>query len=201
MKVYTKTGDKGTTSLYDGNRAPKYIIIFKLLGEIDELSSRIGMLSVHSKKVLLENDMKFYDILRKIQRTLQDFNSYIATVEQKNKKLPNIEPDLVSELEEYIDRMESENSKLTKFILPGVTLADAQSHLCRTQARTSERTLCELLNTSEILTVRKKGNNYMSLEGFYIPDVIPKYMNRLSDFFFVFARYICKIQGVEDYSM
>lgn len=201
MKVYTKTGDKGTTSLYDGNRAPKFIIIFKLLGEIDELSSRIGMLTVHSEKILENDDMKLSDVLRKVQRTLQDFNSYIATVEQKNKKLPNIEPDLVNELEEYIDKMESENSKLTKFILPGVTLSDAQAHLCRTQARTSERTLCELLNTSEILTVRKKDSNYMSLEDFYIPDVIPKYMNRLSDFFFVFARYICKIQGVEDYLM
>ena len=147
MKVYTKTGDQGETSLYDGSRAPKYAINFEVLGEIDELSSRIGMLCAYM------TDKK----LRKIQRTLQDFNSHIATIDQESKRLPELSPDLVTELEASIDEMEKENTKLTKFILPGVTNFDAQAHLCRTQARKAERALAVLHSTSEVLVVTKKG--------------------------------------------
>jgi cob(I)alamin adenosyltransferase len=173
MKIYTKTGDGGQTSLYDGSRALKSSISFQVLGEIDELSARIGLLCSHLPETL---------ILRKIQRTLQDFNSHIATIDKKNKKLPDLSEDLVTELEKSIDEMEKTNTKLTKFILPGVTESDAIAHLCRTQARKVERYLIEL-----------KNQNVTD-----IPTIIFPYMNRVSDFFFVFARWICHTSGKQD---
>lgn len=173
MKIYTKTGDAGNTSLYDGSRAPKFSVVFQVLGEIDELNSRIGLLCTH---------MTDTDMLRKIQRTLQDFNSHIATIDKTNKKLPDLAESLVLELENMIDEMEKVCPKLTKFILPGVTTPDALSHLCRTQARKAERYIVDMYYSHKV----------------DIPDIIMKYMNRLSDFFFVFSRWICVKSGNTD---
>ena len=191
MKVYTKTGDTGKTSFYDGNRASKFSINFEVLGEMDELSSRIGLLCVYCPK----NTM-----LRKIQRTIQDFNTYIATVDKENKVLPPLEDNLVSEIESCIDEMELENTKLTKFILPGVILADAQAHLCRTQARKAERCVIFLQSADSVIEMTNGGKHVcLDLSEFTIPDIILKYMNRLSDFFFVFARWICRQEGHDDF--
>ena len=173
MKIYTKTVDGGQTSLYDGSRALKCSIAFQVLGEIDEFSARIGLLCAQLPDTF---------ILRKIQRTLQDFNSHIATIDKTNRKLPELSEDLVTELEKNIDEMEKTNTKLTKFILPGVTAPDALAHLCRTQARKVERYLIEL-----------KNQNVTD-----IPIIIFTYMNRISDFLFVFARWICQTSGKED---
>lgn len=173
MKIYTKTGDSGHTSFFDGSRAPKFDFAFQVLGEIDELSARIGLLCTH-----LEDT----NMLRKIQRTLQDFNSHIATIDKTNKKLPNLSENLVLELEQIIDEMEKTNTKLTKFILPGVTQADALAHICRTQSRKAERYMIQ----------------YCSTDSIVLPDCMFKYMNRLSDFFFVFARWICNSAGKTD---
>jgi cob(I)alamin adenosyltransferase len=173
MKIYTTTGDAGQTSFFDGSRAPKFSMAFQVLGEVDELSARIGLLCTHLQDTIM---------MRKIQRTLQDFNSHIATLDKTNRKLPILSDSLVSELEETIDEMEKFNPKLTKFILPGVTTADAVAHLCRTQTRKAERYLIE----------------YRMTELAELPEVMFKYMNRLSDFFFVFARWICNISGKID---
>jgi cob(I)alamin adenosyltransferase len=194
MKVYTKTGDSGETSLYDGSRAPKFAINFIVLGEMDELSSRIGMLCA-----MLGKNSKFYSDLRDMQVIIQDFNSHIATLDSEGRKLPKLSNDILSTLEENIDKIEETNTKLTKFILPGVTQSDAQAHLCRTQARKAERALNELHNSRDILTVTKAGErSHVELEQFTIPQIILQYMNRLSDFFFVLARNICVIEGVSD---
>ena len=173
MKIYTTTGDAGQTSFFDGSRAPKYSIAFQVLGEVDELSARIGLLCTHLEETYM---------MRKIQRTLQDFNSHIATIDKTNRKLPVLLDSLVTELEQMIDEMEKTNPKLTKFILPGVTTADSVAHLCRTQARKAERYLIE----------------YRMTELTSLPEVMFKYMNRLSDFFFVFARWICNSVGKID---
>ena len=172
MKIYTKTGDAGQTSLYDGSRRSKADDIFMTLGEIDELSSRIGMLCSMLK------DCTFIDVFlfRDIQRHLQDFNSHIATLNKVNKKLPVLEENWILDLENSIDKMEKDLPKLTKFILPGVTQDDSQSHLCRTQTRKAERMI--------ILLSEKYPE--------HIPTEISKYMNRLSDFFFVLSRWICQ---------
>jgi cob(I)alamin adenosyltransferase len=199
MKVYTKTGDKGITSLYDGSRRSKSDMHFEVLGSMDELSSRIGIL------VALTN--KQIPMLRKIQRTLQDFNSHIATIKKVGKRLPIFEINLVTELEEAIDEMEKINPKLTKFIIPGVNQDDAQAHMCRTQARATERSLLRLLgeykSREEKLTqINQKreldGIPLIEITTFTIPKVVLCYMNRLSDYFFVLARWLCTTKGIED---
>lgn len=183
MKVYTKTGDQGITSFYDGSRRSKSNIHFEVLGSIDELSSRIGML------VVLTNEK--IPLLRKIQRTLQDFNSHIATIYKVGKRLPIFNVNLVEELEESIDIMEKVNPKLTKFIIPGVNQDDAQAHMCRTQSRTAERNIIRLLEYY-------KNQNLSDNDTFTLPEIIICYMNRLSDYFFVLARWLCAIKNVED---
>lgn len=195
MKVYTKTGDKGTSSLYDGSRTSKDSIIFDTIGELDELTSRIGFLIT----LLTEKEENIVPILRKSQKIIQDINTIIATVKTENKVLPEITEEYITELEQYIDSFESKNSKLTKFILPGVTMMDAQAQLCRTQTRKSERFLWYLHNTEEDMSVfiGKKEEN-VSLEIINIDMNIMKYMNRLSDFFFVLGRFLCKNQGFND---
>lgn len=193
MKVYTKTGDSGETSLYDGSRAKKYSINFEVLGEIDELSARIGMLCA----LIVENDCIY--TLRKIQSILQDINSHIATIDKKNKKLPIIKQCIVDDLEMNIDIMEEKNPKLTRFILPGVCMTDAQAQLCRTQARKVERCMVKLHNSNEIIKGNKgKEEINIHLSDFEVDEVILKYMNRLSDYFFVLARWLCSINDIKD---
>lgn len=179
-KIYTKTGDKGTSMLYDGSRKSKTDIIFEVLGENDELSARVGMLISYVSD-MKESDI-FVDILRGIQGTLQVINSNIATINpEKKKNVQKINEDVVKDIEDFIDEMQNILPKLTKFILPGVSPADGQAHLCRTQARKAER-MVWTLNTNDV----------------QIDSVILQYMNRLSDFFFVLARVICMKLGKED---
>jgi len=201
MKVYTRTGDVGTSSLYDGKRIAKNTIIFDLLGELDELSCRIGMLCViipitgfmdeHNRDGLVK-------FLRDIQSGIQDINSIIATTDKEGKILPEIIPQDVLKIEEWIDFMDSYTPKLTKFILPGVRQEDSQAQLCRTQTRKVERYLWELHDTDDKLKVYNKDKEQLDLKPITIPQNITKYINRLSDFFFVLGRYLCSVQGVED---
>ena len=183
MKIYTKTGDGGMSYLYDGSRLYKDNIIFSILGENDELNARIGKLW----SVIEENDYKsFYvtlDDIRDIQSSIEIINSNIATpsfidndgIIKKKKECQTISKDMIENLEKNIDFMQKHIPKLTKFILPGVTVADSESHLCRTQTRKCERMIWSYV---------KENNNI-------IDENILVYMNRLSDFFFVLSRYIC----------
>lgn len=187
MKVYTKTGDRGTSSLYDGNRLPKDSLFFEVLGNIDELSSNVGMLCA-----LIEDGEHSLFELRRIQRVLQNVGSEIATVDRTYRTVVIISEDEASFLEESIDNMEKTNSKLTKFILPGIKQSDAQAHICRSVSRRVERSLWRLHQNSTNI-----GGN-INMEGFSVNDNILKFMNRLSDYFFVLARYLCARKGVED---
>ena len=189
MKIYTKGGDSGTTSLYDGGRALKSISNFQVIGEMDELSARVGMLCASlpvgcTMPTVIGRQIS--DILREIQRVLQDLNSYIAVAKSTKKRLPSVSETTVSILEEVIDAMEDELPKLTKFILPGVTITDSHAHLCRTQTRKVERQLVELIN---------KEDSGWECE---YSDMMGSYINRLSDFFFVLARWICYEEGKDD---
>tara|TARA_Y100000389_G_C17460508_1_gene521340 strand:+ start:2586 stop:3164 length:579 start_codon:yes stop_codon:yes gene_type:complete len=190
MKVYTKTGDKGTTSLYNGSRIGKYEIFFDVLGEIDELSSRIGMVCS------LLNDTDITNKLREIQGKLQDINSIIATP-NSTKKLPNILDIDISNIENFIDDLEKSNSKLVKFILPGVTQIDSHCHLCRTQTRKVERFLWKFHYDNS--TLPTSGGNLIEIKDIHIDTNITGYINRLSDLFFVLARFLCKNEGFDDY--
>ncbi len=189
MKIYTKGGDSGTTSLYDGGRALKSISNFQVIGEMDELSARVGMLCASlpvGGTIPTVIGRQISDILREIQRVLQDLNSYIAVTKSTKKRLPSVSKTTVSNLEEVIDAMEDELPKLTKFILPGVTITDSHAHLCRTQTRKVERQLVELIN---------KEDSGWECE---YSDMMGSYINRLSDFFFVLARWICYEEGEDD---
>ena len=190
MKLYTKTGDSGLSSLYGGGRATTHSIVFNAVGEIDELASRIGMACAYSQTNFLIQQK-----LRKIQRNLQDINTIIATVDKKGKKLPEFGEDKVKELEELIDNCESFNDPLTQFILPGVNQLDAQLQLCRTQARKTERVLCEVKDRDISVMYGKNTSMILSVE---INSSIMKYFNRLSDYFFAIARYACKSAGDKD---
>ena len=215
-KVYTKNGDNGKTSLYDGSCVEKTAKFLDVLGEIDELSSRIGMLCaqiptrVSGQGCVDKINFKFplnqcsdkeqnnpINILRLIQSKLQDLNSVVAIVNKVNRKIPTIEETDVTTLEKYIDHMEEFNPILTKFILSGVTSADAQAHLCRTQTRKVERCLWELNNSKEYVKDGYTGE-YIDLADINFAPYIFKYINRLSDFFFVFARWLCAKQRFED---
>jgi cob(I)alamin adenosyltransferase len=160
MKVYTKTGDNGTSSLYNGSREMKSSLIFNVIGEIEELTSRIGIVCSHMKS----NYLLTYS-LRRIQRRLQNILTSIDTP---------ITTDMIETLEKDIDGCNAFNDKLTDFILPGVNPEDAHIHSCRTQTRKVERVLWEL-------------NETIKMEPFLLI-----YINRLSDYFFVLARYVCK---------
>mgnify|MGYP003335593693 CR=1 FL=1 len=214
MKIYTKTGDSGTTSLYGGERLSKDSIFFDVLGENDELTSRIGYLCAlinqvqpcTESPVILELHARLILILRDIQGNLQDINAIIAGAsvltegKSKAKRLPKFTEDKVEHLEEFIDCIESYNPKLTKFILPGVTPIDAVSHMCRTQARKVERYIYRLHHATDVLYDHREGTRQsLDLNTIQILPTILSYNNRLSDFFFVVARWLCShISGKED---
>ena len=191
MKIYTKTGDTGKTSLYDGRRIAKNSVIFDALGEMDELNARIGVACS-----LSETNYLYTNLLRTIQCKIQDINAIIATVNKENKKLPIVDEADVSRLETCIDNNDTITPRLTKFILPGVTKLDAQLHVCRTQARKVERMLW-YLNDEECVLKDERGRD-VDIGSVVIDPVILKYFNRLSDFFFAFARYVCHKDNCED---
>ena len=183
--VYTRTGDKGVTSLYCGKRIQKSEIIFDILGCLDELTSRIGMLcalTVEKKDIVSS--------LRIIQKNIQNINSIFATFNtNKQQKLCKIDTLDIEKLETEIDTIDSKNPKLTSFILPGINTMDSQAHLCRTQTRNVERHIWKLYHG----TVENDLAHQLVYDILrYTEDleIILKYINRLSDFFFVLARYL-----------
>lgn len=177
MKIYTKTGDKGETSLFGGERVSKSDIRLEAYGTIDELNSFIGI------AVCEVVDEGIKKILNKIQHQLFVIGADLATPDtEKNKKL-NIQrtpKDFYLELENIIDDYESRLSELKNFILPGGSRGAAILHICRTITRRAERAAAALKSRVKI------------------EDSIIIFLNRLSDLFFVLARYENKISGTPD---
>lgn len=186
IKIYTKKGDEGKTSLYDVGRISKSDLTFDLLGDLDELSASIGLLVVSCSKITTGDDPKdpknVVRILRRIQHLLLDMGSNVATVSRRKKVIHTSEEE-VKLLENCIDFYTESCPKLTDFILTGYTLADSHAHLCRSIARRVERNLWKL-NTQV---------NYLEKEVHLF-----QYINRLSDFFFALARYLCVVQGEKE---
>lgn len=184
MSIYTKTGDKGTSSLYDGNRIGKDELLFEVLGDIDELSSHIGLLyATFCSSTLNLNELK------NIQKTLQNICTEIATVDRSSRSVRELDEKNITTLEIFIDDMEKELPKLTKFILQGITVPDAQAHVCRSICRRVERHLWKLENSDHII----QGKRDINLENQHVNKNVLIYINRLSDYFFVLARYLCII--------
>ena len=181
-KIYTKTGDKGETGLVSGTRIIKSDSRIDLYGELDELNSRIG---VSASKLAQDLDFQqTVNYLHHIQSAIFDLGSNLACeVENRAKfNLPEITDEFIGDLELEIDRLDHELEPLKNFILPGGTVASASIHLCRTNARTVERKIIYYYETTK--------------EELPMNSMI--FLNRLSDYFFVLARYVNKIKSVEE---
>lgn len=183
-KVYTKTGDQGTTGLVSGSRILKSDSRIDLYGELDELNSRVGYSSS-----LLAPDLKFNQVvsfLQHIQSALFDLGSNLACEVENRKKynLPQISDEFVAEIELEIDRMDNELPPLKNFILPGGSQAASSLHICRTGARNVERKLVLYYETTK--------------EELPLNSTV--FLNRLSDYFFVLARYVNKQLLVDEIS-
>lgn len=180
MKIYTKTGDAGTTALFGGTRVPKHHIRIQSYGTVDELNSWIGLLYDQIESDLLRRE------LERIQDRLFTLGSQLATEPAKADKLsarranplPEITPSDILALEEAMDRMDADLEPMTHFILPGGHPLVSQCHVARTVCRRAER-MSTLLNEQEP-----------------IPESVLKYLNRLSDYLFILARKLTADLGV-----
>ena len=174
-KIYTKGGDKGSTSLIGGTRVPKYHDRIEAYGTVDELCSYTGLVRDQN----IGNHYK--DILLIIQNRLFVIESLLAAdSEESAEKLPKIEEEDITLLEKEIDNMEEVLPALTSFILPGGHTTVSYCHITRTICRRAER-----------LTIKLS-------EKFQIDELIIKYLNRLSDYFFVLARKLSNDLNAEE---
>ena len=167
-KIYTRTGDDGTTSLVGGGRVSKHARRPSAFGEVDELNSVLGLARLHCKNGA---DMAGVDAqLARIQNDLFDLGADLATAEETAPAL-RITTDQVTRLEQEIDAVNANLQSLTSFILPGGTELAAWLHLGRTVARRAERQMTEL-------AVEEPVN-----------EAAMQYINRVSDLLFVLARH------------
>ena len=164
-KVYTSTGDAGKTSLVSGTRVDKDDVRVEAYGTIDELNSNLGVL-LHSTKL---DNPEVIAIVRKAQNKLFNIGGYLAN--DKADKLYGVTQEDVAELERMMDQMNEVIPPAQGFVLPGGTRLSAQADRCRTITRRAERRVVTLAKVAPI------------------DPLVLEYINRLSDFFFVFARF------------
>ena len=177
-KIYTATGDAGSTSLVGGKRVKKTDIRLEAYGTVDELNAFIGNLAISAK--MEYPDM--YHLLRVIQCKLFNIGAYLATDNPRNDttSAQGLSIHDVIRVEQAIDLLDNELPPLNNFILPGGSPLSSKAQICRTVARRCERRILTLCDTA------------------YIDPIILKYINRLSDFFFVFARFNNLHNQIED---
>lgn len=169
MKIYTKTGDRGETSLIGGTRVPKYHLRIEAYGTVDELNSWIGLIRDQ------EMPASKVDLLLEIQDRLFTIGSLLASDPDKSKmKLPMLEQQDIDLLEHEMDKMEENLPPLKSFILPGGHSTVSYIHIARCVCRRTER-----------LVVHLSEDNV-------IDSKISIYLNRLSDFLFMLSRFIAK---------
>jgi cob(I)alamin adenosyltransferase len=175
MKIYTKTGDTGDTSLFGGKRVPKSSLRIDAYGTVDELNAQIGVVRT------LQPDAEWDDLLEKIQNQLFVLGADLAApFNAAPASLKRIRQEDIHILEENIDRLDAQLEPLKSFILPGGSRVSAQLHVARTVCRRAERFVDALGRKEEI--------------GTY-PLV---YLNRLADLLFVAARFVNKRTGMEE---
>ncbi|MDG1252806.1 MAG: cob(I)yrinic acid a,c-diamide adenosyltransferase [Schleiferiaceae bacterium] len=179
MKLYTKTGDAGSTGLFSGQRVSKADLRLHAYGSLDELNAHVGMLADLGPESL-------HDELKSIQSWLFSAGSHLANDSvDMLQRLPPVHADWVLRLEKAIDRMDAALPPLQNFVLPGGHLAVSQAHISRTVCRRAERLCAEL---------------QIALEGTSVPvpaHVLPL-LNRLSDYFFALSRWLCVELGVQE---
>lgn len=174
-KIYTRTGDDGTTGLVDGSRTAKDAPRMAAIGDVDELNSCIGLAATHATDTMLA-------ALRTIQNDLFDLGADLATPGDDfapSEMVLRIVPAQVQRLEDEIDAMNAEMAPLTSFILPGGNALAAHLHMARTIARRAERTM---VAARRAVAVNPEAQ---------------RYVNRLSDWLFVAARH-ANAKGADD---
>jgi cob(I)alamin adenosyltransferase len=169
MKIYTRTGDTGKTSLFGGARVDKDDARIEAYGTVDELNSFVGIVRAAWPDSPIDQE------LRSVQNDLFDVGAQLAA--PGSDRFHGVAPERIAELESAIDRMEGELEPLTNFILPGGSVAAAQLHVARTVCRRAERRVVSLGD----------GNAQTII-----------YLNRLSDYLFVAARFANRRSGVSD---
>ena len=175
MKIYTKTGDKGLTSLIGGTRVPKSSLRIECYGTVDELNSHIGLVRDQDVNAARR------PLLKEIQDRLFTIGSALAADPEKSKmKLPDLHEGDVTLLEEEMDRLNLDLPELRAFILPGGHPAVSQTHVARCVCRRVERLVIHLS------------------EEAFVADLVVVYLNRLSDFLFVLSRAMAQELGVEE---
>jgi cob(I)alamin adenosyltransferase len=175
MKIYTKTGDNGDTSLFGGHRIPKSSLRIDACGAVDELNAHLGVIRALKPPAEVEN------ILEQLQNQLFILGADLAApLNSASSKIQRIQQDHISNLEKIIDNLDVQLRPLQSFILPGGQLIGAQIHVARTVCRRAERLLDALGRKEDI------GK---------FPLV---YLNRLADLLFVLARYVNNLSGIEE---
>lgn len=176
MKVYTKTGDKGMTSLIGGTRVPKNSVRLEAYGSIDELNTYLGM--IRSFPI----DQQIAHEIVEVQTRLFDVGGLLATDPQaEGMKLKlGVKEEHIEMLEKAIDRMDQELPPLKHFVLPGGNQAVSFCHIARTVCRRAERRVLDLAQEA------------------IVDELVIKYINRLSDYLFVVSRKVAADLGVEE---
>ncbi len=182
MKIYTRTGDRGKSSLFSGERVPKNHARIKTYGEVDELNSVIGALIA-----VLPDGAAVAEQLRQIQSDLFQVGAWLATLpgSPAARQLAPLTDAPTRRLEAQIDTLQAELPELRAFILPGGHASAAWAHLARTVCRRTERTAIDLLLAEPGQAPEDYGP-------------VLTYLNRLSDYLFVVARHCNHAAGVPD---
>ena len=175
FKIYTKTGDDGQTSLYGGRRVDKFNIRIDAYGTVDELNAHLGMIRDQS------NDESVQYALKKIQNSLFTVGAMLASdPNKKGLQVPLLEATQVLEIEAKIDEIDAKLPPLKNFILPGGHPLVSQTHIARCVCRRAERVIV-YLNDIE-----------------YVDPIVLQYMNRLSDFLFMLARFFTMELNIDE---
>lgn len=165
FKIYTKTGDKGQTSLIGGTRVPKHHIRIETYGTVDELNSYIGLIRDQ------DIDKHVIDVLIEVQDRLFTIGSSLASDPEKSKmKIPDLKEEDVVFLEQEMDKMDEKLPEMRSFVLPGGHTTVSFCHIARCVCRRAERLSIQLAENS------------------YVNELVIKYLNRLSDYLFVLSR-------------
>lgn len=176
-KIYTKTGDKGKTSLIGGTKVPKSHIRIEAYGTVDELNSYIGLVSDHI------SDAHTKTILKEIQDRLFTIGSSLACDPDKEPlmKIPDLKETDITLLENEMDAMNNVLPPMKFFVMPGGHVAVSTTHIARCVCRRSER-LCVNMQEHEL----------------FVEPLVIKYLNRLSDYLFVVSRYVAHLLQVAE---
>lgn len=175
MKIYTKTGDKGQTSLIGGTRVPKYHLRIETYGTVDELNSYIGLIMCQ------DIDNHYKQLLKEIQDRLFTVGASLAADPEKSKmKIPDLHDSDITLLETEMDTMNDLLPALKHFVLPGGNTVVSYCHIARCVCRRAERLTVELAESS------------------FVDERVSVYLNRLSDYLFVLARKLNLDAGTEE---